>query len=549
LTAPYEQHHLTIEDTIETTGRAFLGLTLRCARCHDHKFDPITTEDYYAVYGIFASTQYPYAGSEEFASMQRPREFFVPILPPEQSDTRLCGHRMMVGQMRDTLATMEKEHPLAIQLAQLNAKIDVLEAQIRSAATTGQRAADANGPPSAPNGSDSPVPDAAAARSQLEPIKKERDQIKAQLDQRLKPIRDELRSLSLSSLPAGIPGAYAVTDGRPMDVPVQLGGDPTRSGQVVPRGPPRFFTNAGSFAIPDGSSGRLELARWITDPSNPLTARVIANRIWQHHFGRGLVATASNFGLSGDSPSHPELLDWLAATMIESGWSIKTMHRIILSSATYQRGSSESKGRDHSAGGPDDGNETLWHYPRLRLDAEAIRDALLSVSGNLDLRRPGSHPFPEMSEWKWTQHNPFKEVYPSNHRSVYLMTQRLQRHPFLAIFDGPDTNLTTDARSTSTVPLQALYFLNNPFFQDQAKGFAQRVIAATSEPPKRARLAFEMAYGREPQDAELGTMLKYSELLAAELREMSGTKDDVDVETWTSIVRTILAANEFVYID
>jgi hypothetical protein len=348
LTAPYEQHHLTIEDTIETTGRAFLGLTLRCARCHDHKFDPITTEDYYAIYGIFASTQYPYAGSEEFASMQRPRESFVSLLPPEKSDTRMQGHRAMIGQLRDTLATMEKEHPLAMQLAELNGKVNALEAQ--------------------------------AASTQLDAIKKERDHVKGQLDSKFKPFRDELRSLSLTSLPSGIPGAYGVSDGRPADVPVQLGGDPTRSGQTVSRGLPRFLAKTSSPVIPAGRSGRLELARWITDPSNPLTARVIANRIWQHHFGRGLVATASNFGLSGEPPSHPELLDWLAATLIETGWSIKAMHRIILSSETYQLASSSSNARNHSDPLPP------GHDRSLETLDEANESGIIRVAGLMPRR-------------------------------------------------------------------------------------------------------------------------------------------------------------------
>jgi hypothetical protein len=527
LTAPYEQHHLTIEDTIETTGRAFLGLTLRCARCHDHKFDPITTEDYYAIYGIFASTQYPYAGSEEFASMQRPRESFVPIVAGEQMAARLAGHRVMIKQLRETLATLEKEHPLARQLAELNGRIGALEAPPKDAA-----------PP---------------AKESLDAIKKERDQVKSQFDQKLKPIRDELRSLSLSSLPGGVPGAYAVTEGPAADVAVQLAGDPGRPGSVVHRGPPRFLARVATPNIPDGSSGRLELAHWITDPSNPLTARVIVNRIWQHHFGRGLVATASNFGLSGESPSHAELLDWLAATLIENGWSIKAMHRIILSSNTYQLASVESaEPRRDSAGpsslGADEANESVWHFPRRRLDAEAIRDALLFVSGNLDLAGPGSHPFPEMTAWNWTQHNPFKDVYASNHRSVYLMTQRLQRHPFFAIFDGPDTNSTTESRSTSTVPLQALFFLNNPFLQQQASSFARRLIAEATEPADRVRLAFEMAFGRLPADAELVSVLGHATRLGAELREVPGV-ENVEVETWTSIARTVLASNEFVYVD
>ncbi len=185
--------------------------------------------------------------------------------------------------------------------------------------------------------------------------------------------------------------------------------------------------------IKTGTSGRLELAQWITRADHPLTARVIANRVWQHHFGRGIVPTPSNFGVRGEPPSHPELLDWLAARLIASGWSIKDLHRQILLTRTY-RLASEFDGRNV---GIDPGNRWLWRFDRRRLDAESIRDAMLAVSGELDCCRSAAHPFPPIEDWHWTQHGAFKAVYPSNNRSVFLMTQRLVKHPFLAIFDGP----------------------------------------------------------------------------------------------------------------
>ena len=211
----------------------------------------------------------------------------------------------------------------------------------------------------------------------------------------------------------------------------------------------------------------------------PLTARVMVNRVWQHHFGRGIVATPSNFGTRGDPPSHPELLDWLTATFVEHGWSIKSLHRLIMQSKTYQL-ASDSNSADEAI---DPANQWYWRFNRLRLDAEAIRDAMLDVSGVLDFARPGPHPFPPIREWHWTQHFPFKADYPSNHRSVYLMTQRLHRHPFLGLFDGPDTNTTTDVRSTSTVPLQALYLMNDKFMRDTAGEFARSPL------PRRPRSA------------------------------------------------------------
>ena len=260
----------------------------------------------------------------------------------------------------------------------------------------------------------------------------------------------------------------------PQDAAIQRGGDPGRPGPVVARTgscldflravPPVACPGPGQRSSASSRSG----SRATTIP---LTARVIVNRVWQHHFGRGIVATPSNFGVRGEPPSHPELLDWLTARFIAHGWSIKDLHRQILLSKTYQL----SSDFDDDDALIDPGNRWLWHFPRSRLDAESIRDAMLSVSGQLDRRRPPAHPFPPIETWRWTQHNAFKEIYPSQQRSVYLMTQRLVKHPYLAIFDGPDTNTSTDVRPHSTVPTQALFLMNNPFVEAQAEAFARRL--------------------------------------------------------------------------
>jgi hypothetical protein len=477
LTAPYEQWHLTLEDTIDATGRAFLGLTLRCARCHDHKFDPISQEDYYALYGIFASTQFPYAGSEEFSSKKFPRDHFVPLLPPAQAEPKLEAHRKKLADLRSQIARCEKEEP-----------------------------------PS---------------------------------QAKLSPLRSKLFALERTNLPADLPGAYAVSDGKPVDVPLQRSGDPQQPGPVVKRGVPKFLAGSRPFVMAPGSSGRLELARWLTAPENPLTARVMVNRIWQHHFGKGLVATPSNFGLNGQPPSHPELLDLLANRFIESGWSIKAMHRLIVLSQTYRLAS----GTDSAGAARDPANSSYWRFDRRRLDAEAIRDAMLSVSGTLDLRRPGRHPFPPINSWNWTQHAPFKEAYPSKHRTVYLMTQRLQRHPFLALFDGPDTNVTTDTRTRSTVPLQALYLMNNPFVTEQAKALATRLLRGSPDLRQRVRHGYELAWGRLPGATEIETIRQYLKRYEQELGPLDVPLQSRELDAWTSLARMLMGANEFVYVD
>jgi hypothetical protein len=316
---------------------------------------------------------------------------------------------------------------------------------------------------------------------------------------------------------------------------------------VVPRSGSCFgFLEAVSFAaVPDRSSGRAQLAQWITRDDHPLTARVIVNRVWQHHFGRGIVATPSNFGIRGEPPSHPELLDWLTAWFVSRGWSIKDLHRQILLSKTYQL-SSEFDPQNALI---DPGNRWLWHFQRSRLDAESIRDAMLSVSGRLDRRRPPAHPFPPIETWRWTQHNAFKEVYASQHRSVFLMTQRLVKHPYLAIFDGPDTNTSTDVRPHSTVPTQALFLMNNPFVEAQAEAFARRLTVEESDPERRLERAWEIAWGRPPLPPEIDRARRYLESYSTALLSLGTPTGKTEIDAWTSLARILLTSNEFLYVE
>jgi hypothetical protein len=422
--------HLTYEDVIDTLGKSVLGLTLGCARCHNHKYDPVTTRDYYALYGIFASTRFPFPGCEPH---QKPRDL-VPLPPP----------------------------------------------------------ADA-GPTAAPE------------------------------------------------------FAYGVVEGKPADARIQLRGEPDQPGDPVPR---RNLELLGGQLLSDpASSGRLDLARWLTDPANPLTARVLVNRIWQGHFGRGLVETPSDFGSRGARPSDPELLDHLASRFREGGYRMKAIHRLILRSAAYQLASEGSpRAMAHTTGAYAERGTAeprqAW-FPRRRLDAEEIRDALLAVSGELD-RTPGrEHPFPPEEKWAFTQHNPFKAVYDTPRRSVYLMTQRIQRHPFLGLFDGPDTNASTARREVSTVPTQALFFLNDPFVQARAEAFARRLHEEPSE--RRIDLAHRLAFERPATELELASG---EALLAALAAELSGLPPEKrELLAWTSYLRTLLGSNEFITVD
>lgn len=494
LTAPYEMWHLTLENTIETLGTTFLGLNLRCARCHHHKFDPVTIEDYYGLYGFFAATTFPFAGSEEFASMQKYRQNFAALVPPAEAKARLRAYQARLQHLQSEVDTSNRLDAFAKQEPALAPVLKFFE------------------------------------RTRHE----RRSQAAA-----------ELNYLRRRGAPADLPVAYAVSDNQPVEVKIHRAGDPDQPGAPAPRSVPLFLSGKVPLVLPASGSGRLELARWLTRSDHPLTARVLVNRIWQHHFGRGLVATPSNFGANGERPTHPELLDWLAQEFVKSGWSIKTLHRKIVLSKTYRLASAH-----HPANADrDPANRFLWQYQRRRLDAEALRDSLLAVSGNLDRRRPGAQPFPPIATWGWTQHNPFKEVYEHRHRSVYLMTQRIQRHPFLALFDGPDANTSTEARTTSTVPLQALYWLNHPFTKEQAAHLAQRVLRSTGGTDKRIVLAQQLVYGRDPRPDELTRGRSFVERYQVELSQVGMPAAHRELEAWISYCRVLLTANEFVFVE
>jgi hypothetical protein len=493
--------YLTIEDTIDNLGRTFLGLTINCCRCHDHKFDPLSQADYYALYGFFQSTRYPRAGIE----LDQVQRDFVPLVPAEVA------------------AAADKEREA--KLAEFDATVKKLQAEKGMA----DKAAKAAGAFSALALAET------KARSEY-------------LAEAIKKVRQDKTNFEKTPLPYD--NAYAVVD-RPIEgkrkignARMQIKGDPERLGPEVPR---RFPTVLGGYELPANQtgSGRVELAEWIVDPSNPLTARVMVNRIWQYHFGKGIVPTPSDFGSQGRPPTHPELLDYLARRFIESGWSLKAMHRLMMLSRTYQMASADSAAN----AAIDVANEYLWRFNRRRLDAESIRDAMLAVSDTLDHSRGGPHPFPHPTKWNYTQHNPFKAVYDSNRRSVYLMTQRIQRHPFLALFDGPDTNASTAFRVTSTTPLQALYLMNDPFVHAQAKKFAERLLAERTDDAGRLERAFLLLYGRPPRDDERDATADYLAKISETLKTAGAASGELPTKAWESLARALLLSNEFVYVD
>ena len=259
----------------------------------------------------------------------------------------------------------------------------------------------------------------------------------------------------------------------------------------------------------------------------------MVNRIWQYHFGRGLVTTPNDFGVRGQPPTHPELLDHLATQFVKSGWSVKAMHRLIMLSATYRQAAGDG--------------DLYASFTRRRMSAEEMRDSILAISGELDATPGREHPFPSPLGWGFTQHGPFSAVYDNNKRSVYLMVQRIKRHPFLALFDGADPNTTTPERRPTTVPTQALFFLNDPFVHTKAEKFAARLQAARPDEPQRIELATRLTLGRAPTEAERA---EAAEFLAAYRAEIAATgKGNSETAALAAYVRTLFGSNEFLHLD
>jgi hypothetical protein len=326
-----------------------------------------------------------------------------------------------------------------------------------------------------------------------------------------------------------LPMAYAVVEGTPANAKLHLRGDPEKPGPEIPRG---FLTALGGQSLADPSaSGRRELADWIAE--HPLAARVMVNRVWQWHFGAGLVRTANDFGSRGEPPTHPELLDQLAAQFVANGYRIKPLHRALLLSRAYQRSCEPSS--EALANDPE--NRWCSHFSRRRLSAEEIRDSLLVASDQLDRSPAQGHPFPPEASWTFTQHDPFNAVYETQRRSVYLMVQRQRRHPFLALFDGADPNASTPVRSASTVPTQALYFLNDPAVHRLTQTAVDSLPAAT-EPALRLTELYHRFLQRDPTAAEMVRLQRF-------LSEYPGPEP----ERWGAVARILFASNESLYID
>lgn len=532
-----EQLHLTIENTIDTLGRGVLGLTLRCSRCHDHPFDPILQTDYYGLYGIFDSTTYPWMGMSIEKSPS--------ALAPATADP---AAKKQVDEFWKTITRYEYQinNHFRPWLKPTLDEFKLVNRQWQQATKSGS------------------VPDKLA---------QQRDELLARYKGRFRDLmlhglgwlKKEKEKLAENP---PVKMVFGVGEGRPHDANIQRRGEPTRKGSVTPR---RFLQVTDGPDAPRiaAGSGRLELARWLTRADHPLVPRVIVNRIWQRHFGRGLVTTSDNLGVRGEKPSHPELLDWLAEQFVNhDGWSLKAMHRRIVLTRTYRLSSlpalhaasigtpNAKNARSDDATDPrqiDSTNSYLWRFQRRRLEAEAIRDAMLSASGQLDRSQGGPHPLPAWHKKRYSLNGPFHEEYETNKRSVYLLTQRLFDHSFLGLFDSPDTSQTTSQRTSADVAGQALFLMNSPFIRQQSDAFAERLLRERKTNRERIDFAFALAYGRPAEDEELLRLTEFidqfSKRVISDTGNTEASNGDAERQTWTAVARTILTSNEFFFID
>jgi hypothetical protein len=438
-----------VADQIDVVGTGIMGISVACARCHDHKFDPIPTRDYYALAGIFASSE------------------------------------TMWG-----VAANEKLTAPATDLHVL-------------------KAAPRNPPP--------------------------KDFVETVLV--LESNTGKPKAIPKPPWPVGTPLAMGVRDvEKPADCKINIKGDSKKLGEPVPRG---FLTACKLESSPDlvinpKQSGRLELARWLTRGDHPQTARVYVNRVWQHLFGTGIVSTPDDFGVYGERPTHPELLDHLANRFVRDGWSIKKLIRSIVLSRTYQLSSRAPDATIER----DPGATLLSHHQRRRLDAEVLRDSMLQASGQLEL---------EPAQGSLVQHRDIlvnlagNLHQPNRHRSVYLCYLRSSPPPSLAAFDLPEFTKVTGRRDISTVPGQALHLFNSPFVVSQAEAFAKTVLATRDSDQDRIRAAWQRAFGRVPTADE-------QQQATAFLRS---AKEDLGKPkaAWTSLCQALLMTNEFRYVD
>jgi len=487
--------HEFLNEVTHTTGSVFLGLTVGCARCHDHKYDRVTQRDYFALQAFFAGA----------TRTSKP----LPDMDPPHVRRKLAEIRARAAPLRAELNTFREEHRRLVIVRKLQ-----------------EGAGDEVGATD--------------------------DEVKASLDQaqpkKRETLEGQIKNLEASADPYR-PAAEVVVDAAspPPKTHVLRRGLPDSPGEEVQPGFIAALVDGDGSKPGESPHKRGSLARWLASPVNPLTARVMMNRLWQYHFGRGLVATPSDFGRNGAQPTHPELLDWLACEFTAGGRTLKRMHRLILTSATYRQ-SSEFRAE---AAAVDPENRLLWRKSRRRLEAEAVRDSILAVSGRLDLRHGGPGVYPRIhdelfAETRATGDRPalWGETPEADtlRRTVYVAQRRSVMIPLIQAFDGAGMNQSCPQRAGTTVPSQVLAMMNDEFVRKEARHFAERARREGTDP---IETAYRLAFARSPTDDERRGS---SDFLREQARRYVDAGQE-EKEALTDLCQVILNTNEFLYID
>ena len=530
-----------IDEQVDVTSRAILGVSVACARCHDHKFDPIPQSDYYAMSGIFENTSTHY-GTIDTLQNRRPSNLIIlPVEDPKLKKKKLSSKELqdLIDKLADVQESFREATRARLQMRRSgeSAKTDPQQATINVARLSTQKAA----------------------------------------------LEAKINSYDAK----GNPHTYAMGT-QEVDKLVETRlldrGEFDRPGQVVERGFPQVMCEE-AVELNSKSSGRLELARWMGSDKNPLAARVMVNRIWQHMMGQAIVRTPENFGATGQSPTHPELLDWLAVKFVEENWSVKAIIREIAVSHIYRTGSQYNS----AAFNEDPTNELLWRFEPRRLDAEAIRDSLLSVGGQLDKERPygsiaavgdglvrngtifsmadksnsdssmqsgnrrGRRNGGGQSQMGMKSYVAGAAVttldQPVKYRSVYLPIVRDNVARSLEVFDFAESSMVIGRRETSNTPDQGLYFLNNKFVIEQSEKFAQRLMDQHSDVEAQVRNAFLWAYGREATNGELSAAKEFYEKFEVSDGASRRDRSSVALNKLTALCQGILASAEFRFLN
>jgi hypothetical protein len=522
-----------LDDVTDATGAVFMGLTYGCARCHNHKFDPILQADYYRLQAFFANTA---------------ADDHIPMITGEA-----------LAQYRQKRAAWEE------QTAGIRAQMAALADPVRQAAAKeyfDKYPPEIQAMIKKPAGERTPYEWQmyAKAKPYLEMGGEDgAPPLKGEAKQKYEALKAQLRafdSVNPGELPVGM-GMVDLSRNAPPTHILAVGVYNHPKEEVQPGFLTLLDPNPAKVTPPpnaDSTGRRTALAKWLTSPENPLAARVMVNRIWHYHFGRGIVGTPSDFGVMGERPTHPELLDWLAAEFVRSGWSLKQMHRLIMNSAVYQQSSDFRK----DAADVDPGNRLLWQFPRHRLEGEVIRDSSLLVSGLLNTKPGGPSVYPELPADMQAPRGGWKVSSPEerNRRSVYIFIRRNSRYPMLEAFDMPDTHESCPRRDVTTTAPQALTMLNDRVSLEWAEAFAGRALAA-KDPVDRA---FRLAYSRPPDGHEKDTVAtflhKQQSVIAGRLSKgetaalpVSAPEglDPAYAAAFVDFCQMLMNSNEFVY--